>query len=241
MMNLKRGLVVASLFAASLPVAAADINQIQTLTQDEFHKLSQDLGAALSYKPLTPTTPLGITGFDIGLAVTATKMENSAVLKKAGAGDHSTLPVPSLRVHKGLPLDLDVGVMVGAVPGTNVRLYGGELRYAIVSGGAAMPAIGIRGSYTKLAGVDQLDFNTRGVDLSISKGFLMFTPYAGIGKVWVASTPKGLPTSTPAKESLSLNKVFVGVNLNFGLTNLAFEGDRTGEATSYGAKLGFRF
>jgi hypothetical protein len=241
MMNLNRGLVLASLLAVSLPVVAADINQIQILTQDDFHKLSQDLGAALSYKPLTPTAPLGITGFDMGLAVTATKIENSAVLQKAGAGDHSTLPVPSLRFNKGLPLDIDVGLMVGAVPGTNVRLYGGELRYAIVSGGVAMPAIGIRGSYTKLTGVDQLDFNTKAVDLSISKGFAMFTPYAGIGKVWVESTPKDIPTSVPSKESLSLNKVFVGFNLNFGLTNLAFEGDRTGKATSYGAKLGFRF
>ena len=238
-MNLKRGLVVASLFAVSLPAVAADINQIQTLTQDDFHKLSQDLGAALSYKPLTPTAPLGITGFDMGLAVTATSIKNSDVLKKAGAGDHSTLPVPSLRLNKGLPLNLDVGVMVGAVPGTNVRLYGGELRYAIVSGGAATPAIGVRGSYTKLTGVDQLDFDTKGVDLSISKGFLMFTPYGGIGKVWASSTPNGIPALS--KESLSLNKVFVGANLNFGLTNLAFEGDRTGEATSYGAKLGFRF
>jgi len=59
--------------------------------------------------------------------------------------------------------------------------------------------------------------------------------------VWVESTPKDMPTSVPSKESLSLNKVFVGFNLNFGLTNLAFEGDRTGDATSYGAKLGFRF
>jgi len=241
MMNLKHGLVAVSLLAVSLPVVAADIDKINQLSQDDFHKLSQDLGAALSYKPLTPTAPLGITGFDVGIAVTATSIKNSDVLQKAGAGDHSTLPVPSLRVHKGLPFGVDVGVMVGAVPGTNVRLYGGELRYAIVSGGAATPAIGIRGSYTKLTGVDQLDFNTKGLDLSISKGFLMFTPYAGIGKVWVASAPKNIPSSTPTKESLSLNKVFVGINMNFGLTNLAFEGDRTGEATSYGAKLGFRF
>jgi len=241
MMNLKRGLVVVSLLTVSLPVVAADINQIQTLTQDDFHKLSQDLGAALSYKPLTPTTPLGITGFDLGLAVTATSIKNSDVLQKAGAGDHSTLPVPSLRLHKGLPLGVDVGAMVGGVPGTNVRLYGAEVRYAFVAGGAATPAIGVRGSYTKLTGVDQLDFNTKGLDLSISKGFLMFTPYAGIGKVWVASAPKDIPSSTPTKESFSQNKVFVGINMNFGLTNLAFEGDRTGEAVSYGAKLGFRF
>jgi hypothetical protein len=240
-MNLKRSLVVVSLLALSLPVVAADINQIQALTQDDFHKLSQDLGATLSYKPLTPTAPLGITGFDLGLAVTATSIKNSDVLQKAGAGDHSTLAVPSLRVNKGLPLGIDFGLMAGAVPGTNVRLYGGELRYALVPGGVAMPAIGIRGSYTKLTGVDQLDFNTKGVDLSISKGFAMLTPYAGVGKVWVASTPKDLPSPGPSKESLSLNKVFVGINMNFGLTNLAFEGDRTGEATSYGAKLGFRF
>jgi len=238
-MNLKRGLVVASLLAVSLPVAAKDIN-IQPLNQGEFRALSEDLGAALSYKPLTPTAPLGITGFDVGIAVTDTKLQNSAVFAKAGA-DISNAAVPSLRVHKGLPFGIDVGVMVGAVPSTNIKLYGGELRYAIVSGGVAMPAIGIRGSYTKLTGVDQLDFDTKGLDLSISKGFLMFTPYAGIGKVWVASAPKDIPTSTPTKESLSLNKVFVGINMNFGLTNLAFEGDRTGEATSYGAKLGFRF
>ena len=240
-MNLKRGLVVAFLFAVSLPAAASNIDNLKALSQSEFRALSEDLGAALSYKPLTPTTPLGITGFDLGLAVTATKIENSALLQRAGAGDHSTLPVPSLRLNKGLPLDIDVGLMVGAVPGTNIRLYGGELRYAIVSGGAALPAIGIRGSYTKLTGVDQLDFNTKGVDVSISKGFLMFTPYAGVGKVWAASTPKDIPPPGLSKESFSLNKVFVGFNLNFGLTNLAFEGDRTGKATSYGAKLGFRF
>src|SRR2546426_9047479 len=238
-MNLKRSLIFVSLLGIPLPAVAGDINQLQILNQDEFHRLSQDLGAALSYKPLTPTAPLGITGFDVGIAVTATSIKNSDVLQKAGAGDHSTLPVPSLRVHKGLPFGVDVGVMVGAVPGTNVRLYGGELRYAVVSGGAATPAIGIRGSYTKLTGVDQLDFDTKGVDLSISKGFLMFTPYGGIGKVWASSTPNGIPALS--KESLSLNKVFVGINMNFGLTNLAFEGDRTGKATSYGAKLGFRF
>jgi hypothetical protein len=241
MMNLKRGLVVASLFAVSLPAVASNIDNLKALSQSEFRALSEDLGAALSYKPLTPTTPLGITGFDVGLAVTATKIKNSDLLQKAGAGDHSTLPVPSLRLNKGLPLDIDVGLMAGAVPGTNIRLYGGELRYAFVSGGAALPAIGIRGSYTKLTGVDQLDFNTKGVDLSISKGFLMFTPYAGVGRVWAASTPKDIPPPGLSKESFSLNKVFVGFNLNFGLTNLAFEGDRTGKATSYGAKLGFRF
>ena len=240
-MNLKRGLVVASLLAVSLPAVAGDINNIQGLSQPNFRLLSEDLGAALSYKPLTPTAPLGITGFDLGIAATSTKLQNSSVFATAGGGNHSSVIVPSLRLNKGLPFGIDVGVMYSSVPSTNIKLYGGELRYAIVPGGVAMPAIGIRGSYTKLTGVDQLDFDTKGLDLSISKGFTIFTPYAGVGKVWVASTPKSIPTSTPTKESLSLNKVYVGINMNFGLTNLAFEGDRTGQATSYGVKLGFRF
>ena len=242
-MLLRHGSVAGILFAVALPAAAADINQIGSLKQDEFHGLSQDLAATLSYKPLTPTAPLGITGFDLGIAATATKIKNSSELNTAGGGDHSTLAVPSLRLNKGLPLNIDVGVMVGEVPGSNVRVYGGELRYALVPGGTAMPAIGVRGSYTKLTGVDQLDFNTRGLDLSISKGFLVFTPYAGIGRVWATSNPKDLTTNPNnlSRESLSLNKTFVGLNMNFGLTNLVFEADRTGDDTSYGVKLGFRF
>jgi hypothetical protein len=243
MMILKRSLSALFLAAVSLPVVAADIDQLQALGQTQFRLLSEDLGAALSYKPLTPTAPLGITGFDIGIAATSTKLQNSTVFNDASTGDFSisSAIVPSLRVHKGLPLGIDVGVMYGAVPSTNIKLVGAELRYAFVQGGAAMPAIGIRGSYTKLSGVDQLDFDTKGVDLSISKGFLLFTPYLGVGKVWVTSTPKEIAATTLTEESFSLNKVFVGLNLNFGLVNLAVEGDRTGEATSYGAKLGFRF
>jgi hypothetical protein len=240
-MLLRRALAAGVFVAVSLPASAADITQIQTLTQDEFHRLSQDLGAALSYKPLTPAEPLGVLGFDVGLAATVTKIENPDVIQKAGAGDISSVAVPSLRLNLGLPFSLDVGVMAGAAPGTNIRLYGAELRWAFVKGGTAMPAIALRGSYTQLSGVDQLDLNTRGVDLSISKGFAFFTPYAGIGKVWVTSTPKDIPTAVPTEESLSLNKGFVGFNLNFVLVNIALEGDKTGDATSYGAKLGFRF
>ena len=237
-MNLKRGLAAVSMLAVSLPVAAGDIT-IGGLNQSDFRLFSEDLGAALSYKPLTPAEPLGISGIDFGIAATGTRLENSAVFQQAGANDVSTAVVPSLRLNKGLPFGIDIGVMAGGVPGTDIRVWGAELRYAILRGGVAVPAIGIRGSYTRLAGVDQLDFDTKGLDVSISKGFAFFTPYAGVGRVWAASTPRDIPTLS--KESFSVNKVFVGANLNFGLTNLVVEGDRTGDATSYGLKLGFRF
>jgi hypothetical protein len=87
--------------------------------------------------------------------------------------------------------------------------------------------------------VNQLDLDTKGIDLSISKGILNFTPYGGVGRVWVKSTPNGIVGL--AGESFGLNKVFVGVNINMLLLNFAVEADRTGEATSFGVKAGLRF
>ena len=223
------------------PVWAAEINTLGALVQPEFKLFSEDLGAALSYKAVIPAEPLGITGFDLGLEVTSTEMKNSTLWRTATGGGSalSSLIVPKLHVHKGLPLNIDVGAFYSAVPTTNIKLYGGELRYAILEGGIAAPAVAIRGSVSKLTGVDQLSFGTKGLDLSISKGFAMFTPYAGVGRVWVDSTP--VASNGLTKETFQLGKVFVGGNLNFGLINLALEYDKTGSAQSYSAKLGFRF
>lgn len=220
----------------SQSVWAADINNLSALTQPAFKDFSDDLGAALSYKPITPTAPLGVTGFDIGVEATSTKIRN---LDLATNSSSTRLVVPKLHVYKGLPLGFDIGAFYSTVPTTNVKLYGGELRYAILEGGAAQPAVGIRGAMTKLTGVSQLDLNTKSLDLSISKGFAMFTPYAGLGTVWVDSTPNGVAGLTSVSDRE--NKIFAGGNLNFGVANVALEYDKTGSASSYSAKLGFRF
>jgi hypothetical protein len=226
--------------AAQPAHAANDLNNLQALAQAEFRALSEDLGSALSYKPLTPAEPLGVTGFDMGIEVTSTKMSKSEQAWKTATGGSgiSNLYVPKLHIAKGLPLDIDIAAFYSAIPSTNIKLFGAELRYAILPGGVATPAVAIRGSYTKLSGVEQLAFNTKGLDVSISKGFAMFTPYAGIGQVWVNSTAN---TGNLSAESFSQSKVFAGLNLNLGVTNIALEGDKTGGTASYGLKLGFRF
>jgi len=218
------------------PVWAANINLSNFNAQPAFRTFSEDLGSALSYKPVTPPAPLGITGFDIGLEVTSTKMRN---LDTATGSSMTNLVVPKLHIYKGLPLNFDIGAFYSAVPTTNIKFYGGELRYAILEGSAAMPAVGIRGALTKLTGVSQLALTTKSLDVSISKGFAIFTPYAGIGRVWVDSTPDAATGLT--KESFQQGKVFVGGNINLGAANVALEYDKTGTAPSYSAKLGFRF
>jgi hypothetical protein len=220
--------------------AANDIDTLGNINvQNDFRLLSEDLGAALSYKAVIPAEPLGLTGFDISLEGSSTKLEHADILKQATGGDSgSTLVVPKLHVHKGLPLGIDVGAFYSAVPDSNIKLWGAELRYALLKGGTATPAVALRASYSTLQGVSQLDFDTKGVDISISKGFTLLTPYAGIGKVWVNSTPIGVPPLV--SEDFSYSKLFAGVNLNFGLVNIAVETDKTGDATSYSVKFGWR-
>ena len=227
----------------SQSASAADFTALQFLSQSNFRLLSEDFGSALSYKPVTPAEPLGITGFDIGLEVTSTDISKSgAALKLAtsNAVDITRMIVPKLHIAKGLPFGIDVAAFISAVPSTNIKLMGGELRYAIMSGGVALPAVAVRAAMTSMTGVDELDFSTRSLDISISKGFLMFTPYVGAGQVWVNSTPRGT-ASNLAAESFTQSKVFAGANLNLGLMNFALEGDTTGGASSYSLKVGFRW
>lgn len=233
------GLVAA--IGLSTPSHAGDINTLEALSQDEFRLLTEDLGATLSYKSLAPASTLGITGFDLSLAVTGTSLDHQGLYEKASGGSSipGTVPVPTLRVAKGLPFNIDVGAFYLAVPSSNIKLYGGEVRWAFVAGNAVLPAIAVHGVYSKLTGVDQLELNNKSVDISISKGFALFTPYAGIGKVWTNATPVNVPTLN--RETITQTKAFVGLNMNFGLPNLALELDNTGGITSYGAKFGLRW
>jgi hypothetical protein len=241
-MKLKVATVIAALGIASPCFASDDINNLQALAQTQFKSLSQDLGAALSYKPVSPAEPLGLTGFDIGLELTGTELNHSDIWKKATTSNSSpsTLVVPKLHVIKGLPLNIDVGAIYTSIPSTNIKLYGGELRYAILGGSVATPAVAVRATYTKLGGVDQLDFTTKGLELSVSKGFTIFTPYAGIGEVWVDSTPKGTGV-TVTKESFQQTKYYAGANINLAVINIALEYDNTDSTNSYSVKLGWRF
>lgn len=218
---------------------AFNIDNLQNVAQGDFRLISEDLGAALSYHPQTPTEPLGVTGFDVGLAITMSKVANKDALSRGVSGSvPSYIPVPTLRANKGLPLGFDVGLMYSKVPSTDISLWGGEARWAFLRGGVAEPAVGVRATYTKLTGVDQLDMSTKGLDVSASKGFLMLTPYVGVGRTWITSTPH---VANLSEEKFAENKFFVGAGFKLLLFNMNAELDHTGHSTAYSVKAGIRF
>ena len=219
---------------------AADFNAIGLLTQSEFRAFSEDVASAVSYKAMIPSEGLGITGFDLGVSTSATEVAHRAPLSKAagGASIPKAVPIVAVRAVKGLPFDIDIGVVSMSLPDTNARATGGELRWAFVGGNTVLPAVALRVSGTSLSGVSQLKMRTLSGDISISKGFAFLTPYAGVGSVEVKSSAPG---TTLREENFRQSKVFAGLNIALTPLALVVEADRTGDATSYGIKLALRW
>jgi hypothetical protein len=230
------GVVAAALAFAASPTLAADISFTRAISQDDFKSLSKEAGAALGYRNMAPAAPLGITGFDIGAEVTAVSIDkNDSYWNSAFNNDAPAyLVIPKIRARKGLPFGIDVGAMYSYVPSSNVKLYGAELSKSILDGSVATPAVGVRATYTRLSGVNDLSLQTYGVDASISKGFLFITPYAGAGMMWINSEAKGdLKTITLSatgidlkKETISVPRVFGGLKLTpFPLLSITAEAE----------------
>lgn len=237
--------ILLSFYVSTWAVAGDnDINMRELNNKELFGDLIKDLGAAMSYRAVTPAEPLGLLlGIDVGLEVTGSKMKNELDGWKTATSSkgNDTIYNGKIHVHKGLPLGIDIGAYMGSVADSNIQSLGGEIKYAILKGTTISPALAVRGSYTTMRGVDDLDLNTAGVELSISKGFLMLTPYAGLGAIRYEGEGVGFNNTKFDSESDTLAKYFLGVNFNMGLVNFAAEADKTGENSSYSAKFGVRW
>jgi hypothetical protein len=231
-------LLVSSMTVSPTIWAANDIDNIGNLDQNLFDDLTNDLGAALSYKALTPDKPLSNLSFDINFDVSGTSLNSNAFEQATTSDAPNQLLMPKVRFHSALPLGFDVSAFYGSVPDSNIGLIGGEIRYAIYGGGTRMPAIAIRGTFSQLSGVDELDLNTRGLELSVSKGFAMFTPYAGVSTMRIESETNVLGL---VGEDVTENKYFLGFNLNLGQMKITAETEKIGDEASTSAKIGVRF
>ena len=225
----------ATLALTQTPAPAADINFTTGITQDQFKSLSREAGVALGYRNMAPSVSLGVTGFDAGVELSVMSIDKNSTYWNAAFGNDapSYLAVPKIRVRKGLPFGIDVGAVYSYIPDTNINLYGAELSKSIIEGSAASPAVGVRATYTRLVGVDDLALQMYGVDASVSKGFLFITPYAGAGLMQIRSEAKGqLRTLAPTlkDETLTVPRYFGGLRLTpfplFSVTAEAEYADR---------------
>lgn len=237
---LKTPLALFAMAAAAVSAQAQSVNTVQIGGSSAFKALVEDTGAMASYRAQLPAEPQGLTGFDLGFSLTQARLQHTDRYAVGTQGLRSTMRWASLHAHKGLPLGWDLGAFISqgmdeqAEP-NGIDQRGVELRYALLEGSTVSPALALRASATELSGIQGYQLKTQGMDLSVSKGFAMFTPYAGFGVV----RAKG--QAGPLNESVTLNKTFMGIGTNLLLINLNLEYDKTGDVPSYSLKAGWRF
>src|SRR4030067_3846550 len=234
-------LLMTAMVLVSVSAWAVDLDPSRIgCIQKDFKDLSKEIGFGLSYFPMAPAEPLCLLGFDIAVEATPLDINEDKPYWKNMGDFPGMLPIPRLHVQKGLPFGIDVGAIYSSIPSTNISLWGGEVKWAFLKGSIATPAVALRGTYTKLNGVDNLDLNTMGYDISISKGFAILTPYAGVGQVNIESDPKNIPGNLLKKESITETKYFAGLRGSLGLINMGAEADFA-EVPAYSLKLGIGF
>ena len=232
------------LIVSSGTEAFAGGNDIQLdpgMLENEFKDLSKEVGLLISYVPLSPAEPLGVLGFDIGVEITAAKISSGSTFwdNAVGGNPPDYLILPKIHVQKGLPFGIDVGAVFSTVPGSNITLYGGELKWAVLKGSIVSPAVAVRGTYTTLSGVDDIDASTYGLDASVSKGLGPLTPYAGLGQVWI-STSENKAILDFDDVSTSATKLFVGTKLKILLLSIALQADFS-DVNMYSARANISF
>lgn len=144
------------------------------------------------FYPRHSAKPLGWIGFDVWADLAVTPDFEDEVRTVEGAALTDDLPGGYLGIYrvgarKGLPGGFDVGAAFGKAYDSDLELISGELSWAILDGGLAVPALGLRVTGQRATG-DEYELRQLGAEVLISKGFAVLTPYAGAGYARSEST-----------------------------------------------------
>ncbi len=232
-----------ALVVLALPVWATNVNNLPGLSQQLFRGLSEDLTSAVGYKVAIPAEPMGMMGFGFGMSLSRVDLKHQDAWRLATNSDSfgDTLLVPRLVFQKGLPGDIDVGISYFSPPQSNLEAWGGEIKYAVYEGNVLLPAVAVRATHSEMFGVDDLEFSSRGFDVSVSKGFVLFTPYLGIGTTKFKSAPQNNARLVLDVERFSMPHRYVGVVMSPGIFDITLERDEVGGVKAYTLKFGFGF
>lgn len=232
------------LFSTGSALAAKyDLSLASDLSNSAFATVIREGGMFTAYRAVAPAEPEGITGFDIGVEVSAVEIDSTwaKALNDNDAPDY--LGAVRFHVRKGLPFNLDVGASYLYVPESDIRVIGGELQWAILEGSTVTPALALRGHYSTLQGVDEVDLSSYGADAVLSKGFAFLTPYIGAGVVQVDGKYTGSDPNLLKgglfelhDQSFTEYRGFGGVQIAMALVRLTLEAEYS-RMPIYTAKL----
>ncbi len=221
---------------------------LKNLTDSAVESLVKTVAIAGDYHPMMSAAPLGIAiGLDIGIDVTLIKVpddfKSALVLAGVGSSIPALLPIPRVTIHKGFPFGIDLGFSFLPLDPNLVKVLGFDVKYAIIKGNPALPALAARASYniTKLSSF----INTKcfKIDVLVSKKLVVIDPYAGLGVQFASGQldiTTGLPVNISEKRSKTALHAYVGLPLKLIFLNFTGEFDYSFVGVySIGTRLSF--
>lgn len=212
--------------------AGDDFGKVNTLTQKQLSELTTDLGAGFSYKPMLPASSLGVVGFNVGVSAHYSDVQNLDSYKKANGNNSKSIQVTRITAVKGLPGGFDLGASISKIgDGT---LIGFQISNELLADSIATPAVSLSANYTQSVSSNNIKFQDIGIESTISKNFLMVTPYAGLGFHQSKLTAKN---SNLSSERKSQTRAFVGAKVSFGILDIGLEFERFGKTETKSIKF----
>jgi hypothetical protein len=164
------------------------------------NSLEQDLESYLNfladanhYSPLEGAGSHGSIGIGLGIGASRHQVpEHKTLLEdqlrsresfnsKSSQEISSSISIPRIYLHKGLPFPIDLGLTAAMIPGTEGTSAGTYIQWTVFER-FALPAIAVRGMYSRLMGLPSTEFQTIGTELVASFGFLRYlNAYATYG------------------------------------------------------------
>jgi hypothetical protein len=118
--------------------------------------------------------------------------------------------------------------------GGDVDLVSADLQWAIVEGGPATPALGLRLTGTRTVNAEAYELDQYGAEVLLSKGFAILTPYVGGGVVHSKGT---LTSQRRSFEDTHTRGIFYGgLTLNLLLPKITVEVEKA-EVVQWSARI----
>jgi len=258
----KRGILVASLVMLVARTAAAHtaptlhvddsyescfFDLHPELTQAQFNEFAGEAGTIARFHQLADARTLGRWRFDVSLQYT-----DSPIDQAKGAwnntmshpeADHylgDSVSFPRLVLRAGVADSVDVGVWGSLNPLSNYGFLGAETKIALRRDGADFPvAIALRPNATAMIGPAEVWAANLSLDLSVSRTFGGFTPYAGVATSADVAVETSDDVNLDPGHSTGM-LAFAGLGWNWKAVSVGAEGE-IGKVATLGLRLGARF
>lgn len=222
------------------PSAAWEVSD--RATPEDFTAFHDRFASAVYFWPRHGAKPLGVLGFEVWVDTSVDPgFGDEDFTRTTLDGDlpGDVLAMSRVGVRKGLPGGFDLGVAYGRTLDGDVELLSGELSWAIVEGGAVTPAVGLRLTGSQALSAEAYDLEQYGLEVLVSKGFPVVTPYGGAGLVRSESRLDRFGGGRLEEDSTE-TIFFAGVRLKLLLPSLTIEVEQ-GQETQAAVRLGFGF